>query len=95
MCVCVCFGRCGLPSVPAGLGGGEAVQRGVTAERGEEHPEERRQPAAGSAAAAAGPDARGQTAKVSADTSVASRSFFIYWCRVDMSISHCVCVLKV
>lgn len=67
--LCVCFGRCGLPSVPEGVRGGEAVQRGVTAERGEEHPEERRQPADGSAAAAAEPDARGQEAKVSSEGS--------------------------
>ena len=65
MCVCVCVHRRGLPSLSAGPGGGEAVQRGVAAERGEEHPEERRQPAAGAAAAAAGPDARRQAAKVS------------------------------
>ena len=67
--VCVCFGRCRLPSVPAGPGGGEAVQRGAAAERGEEHPEERHQPAHGSAAAAAGSDARGQEAKVGTDSS--------------------------
>lgn len=53
----------GLPSVPAGPGGGEAVQRGAAAERGEEHPEERRQSADGSAAAAAGTHARSQTTK--------------------------------
>lgn len=65
----MCFARCGLPSVPESLRGGEAVQRGVTAERGEEHPEERRQPADGPAAAAAEPDARGQEAKVSMEVS--------------------------
>lgn len=66
MCV-LC--RCGVSSVPVDLGGGEAVQRGAAAECREEHPEERRQPADGSAAAAAGTDARGQTAEVSTDVS--------------------------
>ena len=61
----MCFGRRGVPSVPAGPGGGEAVQRGAAAERGEEHPEERPEPAHGPAAAAAGHHAGGQTAEVS------------------------------
>lgn len=64
MPVCVCVARCGLPSVPACLGGGEAAGRGAAAERGEEHPEERREPTAGSAAAAARTDAWGAAAEV-------------------------------
>lgn len=63
-CVFLC-GRCGLLGDTAGPRGGEGLQRGGAAERGEEHPEKRRQPADGSAAAAAQPDPRGQKAKVS------------------------------
>lgn len=61
----MCVDRCGLPFVPPGPRRGEDVQWGSAAERGEEHPEERRQQADGPAAAAAGEDARSQKEKVS------------------------------
>lgn len=64
LCLFLCPDRRGLPSGPARPGRGEAVQRGAAAERGEEHPEERRQPANGSAAAALGQNTRRQKAKV-------------------------------
>lgn len=63
-CVCLCVARRGLPSVPACLRGGEAPGWGAAAERGEEHPEERREPTTGSAAAAARTDTRGSAAEV-------------------------------
>ena len=62
-CPCVLCRR-GLPAGAAGEGGGEAVWGGAAAERGEEHPEERRDAPHGPAAPAAGPDAGRQEAQV-------------------------------